>query len=241
MGGEYNEADTAELRSALRWWLEAGVDGAVSEEPRNWLKPVAKPAATPARASSEPPAAAPAPSPTFPDTLDGYRNWLAESAELPFAAGGGRRILPVGSAEARIMLLADMPPLDGSDADGPIAGEPWRLMQRMLGAIGISPEESYRASMSCFNTVSGFRGPELQVCADMARRHIAMVKPERLLLLGDAPCRALLGKPLAAARGHVHKIEGVRAVASFHPSFLLMHPLQKEAAWADLLLITEDQ
>ena len=29
----------AEARSALGWWLQAGVDVAVQEEPRNWLLP----------------------------------------------------------------------------------------------------------------------------------------------------------------------------------------------------------
>ena len=43
------------------------------------------------------------------------------------------------------------------------------------------------------------------------RHHIALVKPKRLLLLGDAPARALTGQPLASARGKVHRIEGVRA------------------------------
>ena len=49
-----------------------------------------------------------------------------------------------------------------------------------------------------------------EACAEIARRHIELAKPKRLLLLGDGPAQALLGKPLAAARGHVHKIEGVR-------------------------------
>ena len=35
----------AEAASLLEWWLEAGVDIAVGEEPRNWLKPAAEPKA----------------------------------------------------------------------------------------------------------------------------------------------------------------------------------------------------
>jgi ABC-type uncharacterized transport system permease subunit len=51
---------------------------------------------------------------------------------------------------------------------------------------------------------------------------------------------ALLGKKVAAARGHVQKVEGVRTVATFHPAFLMNQPSQKDAAWADLLLLTEE-
>jgi uracil-DNA glycosylase len=68
-----------------------------------------------------------------------------------------------------------------------------------------------------------------------------LARPKRLLLLGDGPCRALLGQPLLAARGHVHKVEGVRTVATFHPRSLLQRPSDKAKAWADLLLLMEDE
>ena len=85
-------------------------------------------------------------------------------------------------------------------------------------------------------------------CADLARHHVQLAAPKRLLLLGDAACRAILGQPLMAARGRVHHPElgptgrGARvpAVASFHPRFLLTSPSAKAGAWADLLLFTED-
>jgi DNA polymerase len=78
-------------------------------------------------------------------------------------------------------------------------------------------------------------------CAEIARRHIALAKPKRLLLLGDGPSQALLGKPLPLARGHVHKVEGVRTVVTFHPRHLVKRPLDKSQAWKDLLLLTEDE
>jgi len=51
----------------------------------------------------------------------------------------------------------------------------------------------------------------------------------------------LIGKPLTAARGHVHKIEGVRTVATFHPRQLLQRASDKALAWRDLLLLMEDE
>jgi uracil-DNA glycosylase len=81
---------------------------------------------------------------------------------------------------------------------------------------------------------------EREACAEIARRHIALAKPERLILLGDGPCVALLGKRLVEARGHIHKVEGVRTVATFHPRHLINRPLDKSLAWKDLLLLMED-
>ena len=79
-----------------------------------------------------------------------------------------------------------------------------------------------------------------EACAEIARQHIRLAKPQRLLLFGDGPCLALLGKRLIEARGHVQKIEGVRAVATFHPRHLINRPLDKHLAWRDLLLLMED-
>ena len=241
MGGELDRIGAAELRSAMAWWLESGVDVITGGESGGWLKPDALPGAAPAKPSA--PVEAPQPSrPALPETLEAFTGWLSEAADLPFAERSARRVLPLGAEAPPLMLLGDMPAPDGNPDEGPIGGDAWVLMQRMLAAAGIDAAQAYRATLSCFHRISGLgRGPELQACADLARRHIALVKPANLLLLGDAPCRALLGKPLAAARGHVQKIEGVRTIATFHPSFLIMHPLQKEAAWSDLLLLTEPE
>jgi DNA polymerase len=78
-------------------------------------------------------------------------------------------------------------------------------------------------------------------CAEIAKRHIALARPKRLILFGDGPCVALLGKRLVEARGHLHKVAGVRAIATFHPRHLLNRPLDKSLAWKDLLLLMEDE
>ena len=240
MGGESERISGAEAASALAWWLEAGVDIAVAEAPRDWLKsngPTA-PAAMPAVAPAVAPAADPLPD---TDTLDLFRDWLERAPALPLAGGGAKRVLPHGAEGAPIMLIAEMPTGEDAAAGRPIAGPAWQLMERMLAAIGIEPGDAYSASLSCFHSPGArMTADELESCAAIARRHVAAAKPQRLLLLGDAPARALLGKPLAAARGHVHKIEGIRAVTTFHPRFLMNRPSDKALAWRDLLLLMED-
>jgi DNA polymerase len=232
MGGDHDRLGAAEAASALRWWLDAGVDVAIAEHPRDWLK---------AKTAAPPPAAEPAAAEQVPENLDLFRDWLEKSATLPLANPGARRILPHGAEAAPVMLIADMPAGEDAAAGRPIAGDAWALIKRMLSAIGIEPADAYSASLSCFHSPGARLSPqELEACAVIARRHVAAAKPRRLLLLGDGPARALLGKPLAAARGHIHKIEGVRTVATFHPRFLMMRPSDKALAWRDLLLLMEE-
>ncbi|MES2137975.1 MAG: uracil-DNA glycosylase family protein [Pseudomonadota bacterium] len=227
----------AEARSALRWWLDAGVDVVIQEEARDWLKP------TPQRERA-PPAPTPIPNVVEPksETLAELQQWLATSAQLPLASATARRILPHGPEQAAVMLLSDAPALEDFAAGQPIGGEAWALAKRMLAAIGIAAEEAYSASLSCFHTPGARMTPkDRDACAEIARQHIALVKPRRLLLLGEGPSQALLGKPLLQARGQIHKIEGVRAVTTFHPRHLIKRPLDKSLAWRDLLLLIEDE
>ena len=119
MGGDDQAIGTAEAASALRWWLEAGVDALVQEEPRDWLKP----AAPRHKASEESPAVAASniTAPT-PETLAELQQWLASSTQLPLASSTARRILPHGVEDASIMLLSDAPALEDFAAGRPIGG-----------------------------------------------------------------------------------------------------------------------
>ena len=238
MGGDEASLGFAEARSALAWWLEAGVDVAVQEEPRDWLKPPA--------ARRPNPTAEPAPQPNIvqpnQETLVELRDWLASSVQLPLASPGAKRVLPHGPEDAAIMLLTDSPALEDAAAGQPIGGEAWALAEKMLAAIGIPADQAYSASLSCFHSPGTRMSPaDREACAEIARKHIALVKPKRLLLFGDGPAQALLGKPLPLARGHLHKIEGVRAVVTFHPRQLVNQPSNKSLAWKDLLLLMEDE
>jgi uracil-DNA glycosylase family 4 len=236
VGGELQSIGLAEARNALAWWLEAGVDVAIQEEPRDWLNPA------PARTNSAEPAPVTNVLEPSHETLSELQEWLASSAALPLASATARRILPHGPENAAVMLLSDSPSLEDLGTGQPIGGLAWDLAKKMLAAINISAEDAYSASLSCFNS-PGVRmsKEERAACAEIAKKHIALAKPKRLLLLGDGPAQALLGKPLAQARGHVHKIEGVRAVATFHPRQLIQNNANKSYAWKDLLLLMEDE
>jgi uracil-DNA glycosylase family 4 len=235
MGGEDNRLSAADAASTLGWWLAAGVDVAVAESPRDWLK-----APAPMPPNVRPPSALAVSQAR--ETLHLFRDWLGTAPSLPLAGAGATRVLPQGQESAPVMLVAEMPAREDAAEGKPIGGEAWRLMAKMLAAVGIPAEDAYTATLSCFHSPGAKMGTaELTECADIARQHVTLAKPKRLLLLGDAPARALLGKPLAAARGHVHKVEGIRTVATFHPRFLINRPSDKALAWRDLLLLVEDE
>ena len=225
------EIDRGVAGSLIGWWLEAGVDGAVGETPRDWLgrqKP--QPETVPA-------ALAPAEKPA---DLAAFQAWLATAPGLPMDRPGAIRVASHGPESAKVMLLSDLPAREDAAEGKPIGSEAWALTSKMLAAIGVAPTEAYIASLSPFHAPGARFNGELEACAAIARDHVRLVRPERLVLFGDAPARALIGEPLARARGRVHRIEGVRAIATFHPRWLLQRPSDKALAWRDLLLLMSE-
>ena len=236
MGGEMQAIDRAAADSLIGWWIEAGVDAPVGESPREWLR------SSEAAAAKPQPAAEPGDRTVdLPTDLPAFRAWLASADGLPMDRAGSIRIAPHGVEGARLMILSDIPAREDAAEEKPIGGDSWTLTLRMMAAIGISPDEAYVASLGCFHSPGArMDARELQACAAIARDHIRLARPERLLLFGDATAKALLGEPLARARGRVHRIENVRSVATFQPRWLLQRPSDKALAWRDLLLLMSE-
>lgn len=240
MGGDFGHIDQADAASLIGWWLDAGVDVAIAETPRNWLKTTAP---APARASPDGEAGAVDRVPArTPDSLDAFHHWIRQASDLPLFHAGVARALPHGPANAPVMLISDLPSRECAAEGRPIGGDAWQLTTRMLAAIGFKPEEAYVASLACFPSPAQRIDPgSLEQCAETMRRHIALVAPKRLLLFGDGPARALLGQSAIQARGRIHRIGGVPAVATLHPRQLLQRPSDKAHAWRDLQTLMSEE
>lgn len=213
-----------EALSALDWWREAGVDTLVDEESRDWLRAPPKPEII---APVMPVADA------LPATLASFHVWWRETGTLPGAPAA--RLMPGGDPASGLMLLADMP----DAADDMFSGELGRLFDRMMGAIGRDRASIYLAALSGVRISA--RALEDEALVKTAKHHVALAAPRLLLLLGEAPSRAILGLGFAEARGKIHEFNHdgatVRAIATFHPRFLLQRPALKAAAWTDLRML----
>jgi DNA polymerase len=235
--------DAAAAARLIGWWLEAGVDLPVGEQPRGWLKKASPGALAEEKEPAVQPRAQAASTERAPiGSLEDYHAWLREGSDLPLFQAGAARALPHGPAAAPIMLIADLPDRECAAEGRPIGGAAWELTVRMLAAIGFKPDEAYVASLACF-PAPGVRldARAAAQCADDMKRHIALVGPKRLLLLGDGPAKALTGQGVVQARGRIHRVEHVPSVATIHPRQLLGRPSDKVYAWRDLLLLMSEE
>ncbi len=155
-----------------------------------------------------------------------------------------------GAENARIMLVGEAPGAEEDRAGRPFVGPAGQLLDRMLASIGLD-----RTSVRIVNVVPwrppGNRTPsdaEIAQCLSFLHRHIALIRPHCLLLLGAVAVRALIGGKdgITRVRGRWRSLDipgldaPVRTLPTYHPAFLLRQPAAKRQAWADLLTLRQD-
>jgi uracil-DNA glycosylase len=253
-----------EAASALTWWQDAGVDVLVEDAAVAWLSAASVRAEerlsvcedasrSTARALRDGPSPGTSPGSVppqgerewepLPTTLPAFLDWRAGEAAPEFG-WHGPAIAAAGPADAAVMVLVDCPERDDRDLLGGAAG---RLFDRMLAAIGLSRDAVHLAAV-CWKRPTAGRVPrdvEARLGA-IARHHVDLVAPKRLILMGNAASRAVLSMALTEGRerlralNHRSGTEG-QALATFHPRFLLERPEMKAQAWRDLLLIGDNR
>ena len=144
------------------------------------------------------------------------------------------------------MVMVDMPSAEDVAAGRLLSGEAGKLFDRMMSAM--TPprgrDSLYLAPLSPARTATGMLGPEdAAELARIALHHVGLIAPRALLLFGDACSKALLGVPVAKARGRWLELATptgkVRALATIRPEKLLAQPTLKKLAWEDLQRLME--
>jgi uracil-DNA glycosylase len=253
-------------RELLDFYLEAGVDALVGEQPVDRFA-AEPPAARATQAVALPPdleikgrAAPPVPpAPQAPDeaamaaraaakdakTLDELRAILDKFNGCALKATATQLVFADGNPQAKVMFVGEAPGRD-EDIEGlPFVGRSGKLLDRMLTAIGLDRTSVYIANIVPWRP-PGNRTPtpqESQICLPFVLRQIELADPDILVCLGGPSAQTLLGikEGITKTRGrwftfNTGKRE-IRAIPTFHPAFLLRSPLQKRFAWRDFLAI----
>lgn len=260
------------VQQLLAFYLEAGVDCALADEPIDRLAEpdsatIAAPReAAPQRLVRETPAAAPAvsrseiaPAPeaaiasaremarTAP-SLEALRALLENFDGCALKHTATRLVFCDGNPKARIMFVGEAPGRD-EDIEGlPFVGRSGKLLDRMIAAIGLDRSKAYIANVIPWRP-PGNRTPtpqETQICLPFIQRQIELVNPDVLVTLGNPSTQTLLStrEGIMKTRGKWFDYDtgtrSIRAIATFHPAYLLRSPSYKRMSWQDLRAIAKE-
>lgn len=169
----------------------------------------------------------------------------------PFAT---RTVFSAGNPKARIMLIGEAPGAQ-EDAQGvPFVGRSGQLLDKMLASIGLSRNSSTPETAAYITNTVFWRPPdnraptpaETENCRPFLMKHIALVNPAILVLVGATAAKTVLQTQdsMGRLRGRWHRFAvpgfgDVPTLATFHPAYLLRNPPAKKDAWEDLLKIRD--
>lgn len=239
----------AEL-AALAWQVELGADEAIGEAPVNRYQapaPVMPSAITPAAVE---PVVAAAGQDTQAiaeacETLDALNAAMAAFDGCALKLGARNTVFADGNRQAALMVVGEAPGRDEDMEGKPFVGRSGQLLDRMLACIGLSRNATLRADAVYITNVLPWRPPsnrdpsgeEVAMMRPFLLRHIELVAPDVLLVLGNTAAHALLPSTtgITRLRGHWAEVMGIPVMPSLHPAALLRNPVQKAGAWADLL------
>jgi DNA polymerase len=178
-------------------------------------------------------------------TLDELRQALAAFDGCALRETAMNLVFADGNPEADLMLVGEGPGAEEDRMGLPFVGPSGKLLDRMLAAIGRDRTSAYITNIVPWRP-PGNRNPstdETTACLPFTERHIQLIQPKVLVLLGSTAAGTLLerreGITRLRGRWHVYdKTEpAVDTMPTFHPAYLLRQPAQKRRAWQDFLAI----
>ena len=152
-----------------------------------------------------------------------------------------------GNPKSKIMLIGEAPGANEDEEGLPFVGRAGVLLDKMLSAINLNRGKVY------ISNIINYRPPEnrkptdeeIQRYLPFITKHIEIINPKILVLLGSTAMNALIGSEVVISKMRGKWIEKkfgnckTSVIITFHPAFLMRQPAQKKMAWVDLKMIRD--
>ena len=188
-------------------------------------------------------------------SLDELRNAIAGFEGLDVKKTATNMVFADGRTDAKIMLIGEAPGADEDRQGVPFVGVSGQLLDKILACIGLGRHAENADKAVYISNILNWRPPgnrtptplEMEISRAFIERHIDLKQPDFLVFCGGVAATTLLGssESISKLRGKVHEYvprtlsgrTSIPAIATYHPSYLLRTPSQKEKVWDDMLFL----
>ena len=179
------------------------------------------------------------------DNLDRLKKSISNIKNCNLKNSATNMVFSDGNPKSKIMLIGEAPG-SNEDLEGlPFVGRAGALLDKMLGSISLDRKSVY------ISNIINYRPPENRRPTDeemsrylpFIKKHIEIIAPKILILLGSTAMNALIGNDVVISKVRGQWIEKefgqykTSVIVTFHPAFLMRQPTQKKLAWVDLKMI----
>ncbi|MBK7451327.1 MAG: uracil-DNA glycosylase [Anaerolineales bacterium] len=166
----------------------------------------------------------------------------------PLVNAGTNVVISRGNPRAKILLVGEAPGPQENIKGKPFVGPAGQLLDKILQAGKIDPENDVYITNSFFRMPPGenganFRKPndkEIEYYRPFVFEIIRLVDPLVILLTGNVACQSVLQKTgITSLRGKWTELDGRWLMPIFHPSYLLRNQSRepgspKSLMWEDI-------
>ena len=153
-----------------------------------------------------------------------------------------------GNIQSSIMIVGEGPGQKEDQLGKPFVGDAGNLLNKMLKAIKIEREKVYITNVVNYWPPNNRKPEQSEIYrySEYLKKHISIIDPKILVLMGSAAMEAILGsnKKISKERGLwkevIIKQNSYKTIVTFHPAYLLRKPDQKKFSWEDLKTIRKE-
>ena len=179
--------------------------------------------------------------------LEKLRKKLSEIKNCDLKNNASNLVFSDGNPSAKIMIIGEGPGANEDKEGLPFVGRAGQLLDKMLYAINLSRKNVYITNVVNYRPPENRKPTEKEVerYLPYLKKHIEIIKPKIILLLGSTAMSAILQDTdvISKMRGKWYEIEinkcKISSIVSFHPAYLLRQPDQKKFSWIDLKMIRD--
>ena len=148
-----------------------------------------------------------------------------------------------GNQDAQVMIIGEAPGKTEDKLQKPFVGRAGKLLDDLLGRVSLDRTKVYITNVVNYRPDKN-RKPtheEINEFKKLLFKHIEIIKPKCILLLGATAAAAVLNHkgPLSEVRGKWKNIKIINSyfdvLTTFHPAFLLRQNKKKKLAIYDFL------
>ncbi len=181
------------------------------------------------------------------ENLQNLRKKISEIKNCKLKESASNLVFSDGNPNSKVMIIGEGPGANEDKEGIPFVGRAGQLLDKMLYAINLNRKKVYITNVVNYRPPENRKPTEKEVerYLPYLKKHIEIVRPKIVLLLGSTAMNALINNTsvISKTRGKWHEIEinnlKIFTLVSFHPAYLLRQPDQKKFSWIDLKMIRE--
>ena len=181
------------------------------------------------------------------ENLQMLRKSINEIKNCKLKENASNLVFSDGNPNSKVMVIGEGPGANEDKEGLPFVGRAGQLLDKMLHAINLSRKNVYITNVVNYRPPENRKPTEKEIKRYLPylKKHIEIIKPQIILLLGSTAMSAILQDTdvISKMRGKWYEIEinkcKISSIVSFHPAYLLRQPDQKKFSWIDLKMIRD--